>query len=293
MKKYLAMLCATMLCVCCLGLVACGGGSASSSAAASGSASASAASASASAASASASAASASASAASASASSAAPASFAGNWKLAAMIYQGITMSGDFSALAGQDVDISIAIKDDGTGTMTYQGEAADFTWEKKGDNVITLKPTGEDTQTLDVTMKDGALFMTAPMENMEAEAIFTTDGVYAGATEIDMSKATPIKSADELVGNWTVCGLSMMGMSMYGDAASLSAVAGDTDVTATFTKNGKATIMGDEGTFAVDANGATVTFDGVSLPIVALGDKVAIDLSEALGTNMVMVFSK
>ena len=40
-------------------------------------------------------------------------------------------------------------------------------------------------------------------------------------------------------------------------------------------------------------ANGATVTFDGISLPIVALGDKVAIDLSEALGTNMVMVFSK
>ena len=61
MKKYLAMLCATMLCVCCLGLAACGG-SGSGSAAASGSASASA----------------------SASSSSAAV-SYAGDWKFAGM----------------------------------------------------------------------------------------------------------------------------------------------------------------------------------------------------------------
>lgn len=209
------------------------------------------------------------------------------------MEYQGVMISGDFSAVAGQDVEMTISIKDDGKGSMAMQGESVDFTWTKKDDATITIKPATEDGESIDVTLKDGALFMTAPMDEVQAEAIFTPDGTYANAKEIDMSKATAVKSADELVGTWTACGLSMMGMSVYGDAASLTSIAGGTDMTATFTKDGKVTVMGGEGTYTVDGNGAVATIEGAEVPIKVLDGNIALDLSGATGMDMVFVLSK
>ncbi len=282
MRKYVAIVCAAMLFVCCLALGACSGGASSS-------------------------AASGSASAASASASSAsAQASFAGDWKLAAVETQGITMAGDLEAVLGQGNNLSLSIKEDGTGTMTFGGETADFKWEQKDASTITVKPeaqadssassaSSESTtqKTADVTMKDGALFMALEEDSFSGNAIFTKDGTYADAKIIKTDEAKPITSADSLVGTWTLCGMNMMGISMYGDAKALSAMAGDTDTTMVFDKDGKVTMMGSEAQYTVGADGASITEGSTSIPVKALGDDIIIDMSDMLGMEMVMVFSK
>ena len=262
MKKFLVMICAAMLCVCCLGLAACGGGSS----AASGSAS--------------------------ASASSEAAPTFPGEWKLAAVEYQGLTMAGDLSQVMGEDLNINMTIKDDGTGTLVYQGESADFAWTQKDASTITIAPTDNSSESYDATLKDGALSMTAPVEGTEMNLIFTADGTYAGATEIDLSKATAIKSVDELVGTWQLCGMTYMGASLYGDPATLASIAGESDTSITFDKDGKVSLMGSEVSYTVDANGASISESGITLPIQNLNGDIAIDLS-SVGVDMVMVFSK
>lgn len=289
MKKYLAMMCAAMLCVCCLALAACGGGT-SSSAAASGSGS--------------------SASASASEASSAAQPSFVGEWKFAALEYQGMTLAGDLSAVIGQDMDVSLVIKDDGTGTMSFQGESADLKWTQKDASTITLTVSDADAssasssasasasasdepQSIDVVMKDNALFMEMNDADIQGTIIFTPDGVYADAKIIDLASATPIKSADELVGDWTLCGVNMMGVSVYGDPASLAAIAGDTDVNASFTKDGKVTMMGEEMQFSVESDGAYLTVEDAKLPVKSLDGDIVVDLSAYAGTDIALVFGK
>jgi hypothetical protein len=275
MKKYLAMLCATMLCVCCLALAACGGSS-SSSAAASGSASASA---------------SASAS------SSAAQATFVGDWKLAAIEYENIMMSGDFDAMFGDGMNMTLSIKEGGTGTMGFGGDTTNIKWTEKGADAISITPeaTSENPnpQTFDATLKDGALSMLMEQDSFSGTVFFTKDGTYAGATAISVDNAKPITSEDALVGTWNLIGMNMLGINMFGSGEDLSAMAGGTDTAITFEKGGKVTFMGESTTYTVGADGAAIAEGDLSVPIKALDNNILIDMSDLLGMQMVMVFSK
>ena len=289
MKKYLAMLCATMLCVCCLGLAACGGNASSSAAASGSSASASA----------------------SASSSAADPtAVFVSTWKLAAIESQGITMAGDLAAMLGENATMGLVIEDNGKGVMTMGTESADFTWVAKDDSTITITPvaksdssdssasasassTSTTLTSVDVTYVEGALFMEMSQDSFTGSAIFTADGTFGGAKLIDTAAAKNITSEDALVGKWTLCGMNMMGISMYGPADALASLAGDTDVTVTFEKGGKVNLMGQEATYTVGADGATVDMSGVKVPVKDLDGDIVIDLTDALGMDMAMVFEK
>lgn len=301
MRKNLAMLCAAMLFACCLALGACSGGG-SSSAASSGSASASA-----------------GASSASASASASAQASFEGTWKLAAVESQGITMAGDFSSIIGSEQGMSLTIKADGTGEISMNDETAPLTWTQKDATTITIDAKNADGSasnasaeagsasaeagsdaseaahglTTDVTLKDGALYMDMTQDSFSGTAIFTADGTFAAAKEINSAAATPITSEDALVGSWTLSGMNMMGISMYGDAKDLAAMAGDSDMSLSFEKGGKCNLMGSEATYAVSADGAAITESGMGIPVKALGDDIAIDMTDLIGMEMIMVFSK
>ena len=271
MKKFLAVLCASLLCVCCLALAACGGGSASSS-----SASAS---------------------------SSAAPADpmekYYGDWKIAAAEVNGVTMSGDFGTLLGEDTSGStLSVKSDGTGSITFGGESVDFTWAQNTDDsiVITPKTESDSIKTAPVKYEDGALKMTMEDNDMTGTLIFTADGTYPGAKEISADAATPITSEAALVGEWKLTGANMMGISMYGSADDLAAVmGGTTDTTLTFEQGGTAKAFGEDATWTVGSDGASFTMSGTSIPVKALGDDIVIDASAELGGTMtiLMVFSK
>ena len=124
MKKYLSLLCAALLCACCLALAACGGSSGASTAA-SGSA---------------------------ASAAADPTEKFIGDWKFAAMEYQGMTMTGDLNAILDTDEAMTFSLKEDGTSSMVINGDAAEATWELKDENTITFMTTeAEETRTFDV----------------------------------------------------------------------------------------------------------------------------------------------
>lgn len=296
MKKYLAMLCATMMCVCCLGLVACGGGS-SSSAAASGSASASA-----------------SASSASASASSAsAEADFVGTWKLAALESQGVIMTGDLSAMIGDETGFALDIKADGTGSMSVGAEAVEMTWVKKDANTITVTPVQSASAsaesasasaesasaesavptTMDIVYEEGNLTLEMSDETMTGTLWFSKDGTYEDAMNISIADSKPITSMDALVGTWRLSGINMMGVNMYGTADALSAIAGGADTSLTIASDGKVTMSGQETEVTIDATGASIASGGMSLPIVDFHGDIIVDMSGVLGMEMMMLFTK
>ena len=281
MKKYLAILCASMMCVCCLALAACGGNAASSSASASASASA--------------------AESASVSSVAADPSEqFIGDWKLACIEMQGITVTGDYSAILGSESTetMGLTIKEGGTGSMSFAGDATDITWELKGDDTIAVTPTSESSsmEAVDVVAKDDSLQMTMSDDELTGTVVFTKDGTWADAKEITADAATAITSESDLIGTWKMSGASMAGMTMYGDADALSAAMGtELDSTLVFEQGGKAKAFGEDATWSIGSDGAVIESSGIQIPVKALGDDLVIDGSSFMGGSVtfLMVFSK
>ena len=281
MSKRLALLWATLLCVCGLTLAACGGTSKSGDAGASGGAAAE------------------------------KPADpsekFLGEWKLAAIQTEGITVVGDFSIMMDTDAGVSLTLEKDGTGAMAFDDESGTLSWKLVDDNSIELTIAEEGEQdddapitvgeTVKVTYEDGVLSLPMDDDDMQGTLLFSADGTVKKYPEIDTSTATEITSRNALVGEWKLTGMNFSGASMYGDADSIAAIVGEsTDPTIVVPKEGPVTLMGDEAELSVSGSGATVSVAGTSVPIKALGDDIIVDLSEMtiLGdADIVMRFSK
>ena len=282
MKKYLALLCASMLCVCCLALAACGGSASSSAASASASGSAASAS----------TAASASSAAASSSAAATDPQQlFAGEWKLAGLQSQGVTMVGDLGAILGNG-EVRFVLNADGSASVTMGEDTADATWKTTGDT--TAEITVNDNA-VPLSYEDGAILVTMENDGFNGTMILTKDGTYAKLTTIDAEGATAITSESALIGNWNLCGVNMMGVSMYGSAEDLAAVSGDSDMTLVIEQGGSAKIMGGDATWSVGSDGASISIDGVTIPVQALDNgNLIVDASGITGgMSVVLVYSK
>lgn len=279
MKKYWALIFAAVLCVGCLGLAACGGSGSSNEGSSDQAATAPD----------------------EGAAGSAAPAAdptakFIGDWKIAAVEYNGVTMAGDFSKYVGLDGGGTLAINADGTGTLNLgESRSGDFKWEASGDDAITATVNENSTP---IEYRDGALFLVLEQDGQKGSAIFTPDGTYAAAKEITVKGATPITSEAELLGTWKLTGLSMAGISVYGDADTLRAAMGvEADPDVTFEKGGVAKMNTEDGTWTVDANGAILNTkfvtEDVACPVLMLGDDIVIDFSGAAGAELYMLMSK
>lgn len=272
MKKYLAILCASMMCACCLALAACGGSgssAAASSAAVSGSASASAA---------------------ASSASAATEADLTGEWKLAAVDYQGVTMVGDFSVLLEDTANVTLNLKADGTGSMTMGSDSGDLTWTRNG-NDVTLTANSKD---LAATYEDDAIAIKMQDADFNGTMYLTKDGTFKNATVISAEGAQNVTTSDNVVGEWKLCALTMMGVTMYGDADALASAIGDTNTTLALNADGSATVFGTDGlAYSITDKGLELTADGDTLVVKKLDDKLVIDATEIYGSSMVMVFSK
>ena len=276
----------TVVClmIACLALVACGGsgGSSATSSAASSSASASSASASASVSSASA----------SSSASSSGVGDFTGTWKLAAAESQGVTMGGNFGEMFGVEEGVTMTVNADGTGKLALSDQAGDFTWAENDASSIYVTPQSADgvtaQQAILATCKDGALFMPYEQGGQTADLVFTRDGNYAGAKQITLEGAVPITSEEKLYGTWKLVGMNMGGVSMTGSAEDLGALMAGGEPDITFEGGGVAQMSAGNGTWAVTADGATLTSEDITgkhtVPILAIGDEIALDYSGAFG---------
>ena len=230
---------------------------------------------------------------------------FAGTWKLAAAESQGVYMAGNFTELlelsdeGGGSVDLTINA--DKTGIINLGDESANFTWELKSDDVITITPETETEKvgtTADISYKEDALWLTIEQEDQEASLIYTKDGVFAGAKDFSMADATPITSKDELIGKWTMSGLKMMGISMYGDAEALKNSTGGEEIYIDFKEDGTTEMSGKGGTWEVTQDGASMTSEEINgtftYPVKKLGDDIVVDCSAMLnGTEYLVVLSK
>lgn len=276
-KKLLALLCTIALSVCCLTLAACGssnGGSGSDTS------------------------------------------KFVGDWQMAALQTEGVTIAGDWSAVLGEEANLTMTVNEDGTGTMAYNDESADFKWAAaESGNGITVSPTDAEkvasglssilsgsgdgdstaTESFDLTYDDAnqAVVLSEETDGAQASVYLTADGKLASMPTISVDDTEAIASADQLVGDWKLTGVNMMGITMYGDAESLATMIGDTDMSMSLAEDGTGTMAGSDVSWAIGDDGATITAADMDVPVTAQGDSIVTDLSSAYGIEMVMVYSK
>lgn len=204
---------------------------------------------------------------------------------------EGVTMCGDLSMVL-EDNNIVVTLNADGTANMAMGDESYDFTWKTTGDT--TAEATVNDN-TVPLSYEDGAVFMTMESDDFSGTIILTEDGTYTKLATVTADGAKAITSEDALVGTWKLCAMNMLGVSMYGEPEALAAAGGSTDTSITFEKGGKVTLMGEEATWTVDANGASIDDAGTAVPVQMLDNgNLVMDLSDMLGgMQMIMVFSK
>lgn len=230
---------------------------------------------------------------------------FLGSWILAAAEQDGVYMAGNFGEMLGMSDTGMLNINEDGSGDITLGNEEADkaaFTWTLTSDDVITLKAeqttdyTGED---IEITYKDEALAMTMKQDDKTATAYFTHDGSFAGARVIDMEKAEKITSKDELIGKWTMSGMQMMGITVYGDQEAMSNM-GSGETFIQFNEDGTVEMAATSGTWKIDDSGATMSASDITgaytVPVKKIDDDIVLDYSNVDAYQQlgwIAVFSK
>jgi len=243
-------------------------------------------------------------------------AKFLGDWKLAYIESQGMTIMGDLSglqALSGADMSIGLTINDDGTASMTLGSESADMKWEQVSDDKFSLTVASESKEgeeakegeeellpeSIDVTCTGDELRfnLTSSTDEQEsgegiAEAmttgamVLTHDGTSDRVSVPSLADATPITSADALVGDWKLRGMGIFGLVMVGDTDNVDELFGEESGNVSFAEDGSCNFIGSDATYVVDENGAKVTDKqtNTEASISALGDDIVIDLSDSLG---------
>lgn len=230
---------------------------------------------------------------------------FLGSWNMAAAEQDGIYMAGNFGEMLGMSDLGMLNISADGSGDITLGDEEADkvaFTWTMKADDVITLKAEKETDYTgeeIELTYGDEALAMTMEQDGKTATAFFTHDGSYAGAKVIDMEKTDKITSKDELTGKWTMSGMQMMGITVYGDQEAMANM-GSGETYVTFNDDGSVEMAATSGTWKIDDSGATLSASDITgsytVPVKKMGDEIVLDYSNVeayKGLGWIAVFSR
>ena len=231
---------------------------------------------------------------------------FTGDWKLAAAESQGVYMAGNFTELLELSDEgngnVTLTVNADKTGVINLGDESAGFTWELKSDDVMTITPqtdTDKVGETADISYKEDALWLTIEQDEQEASLIYTKDGIFPDAKDFRLSDATPITSDKDLIGKWSLSGLKLMGIAMYGEGEALKNATNGTDMYIDFKEDGKAEISnGSGGSWEVNSEGAAITYSDSmgthTLPVLKLGDDIVVDSSELLnGSEYLMVLSK
>lgn len=225
-----------------------------------------------------------------------------GTWKLAAMEQNGILMGGDMTAalqmtgeLEGKDVGgdlMVITIAEGGKGSMSMMGESYDITWTETATGA-TLTPVATEQNpeptSIDATLEGNALSLMMD----ENKVYFTPDGKYDALKVYDLTAAKDVSSESELVGDWNLASMSMMGITMQGDAATMANQMGLEGTALSFATGGKCTAFGSETTYVVGTDGASITDEGLKMPLKMLDGQLVIDMGSAYGMDFSLIFTK
>ena len=224
----------------------------------------------------------------------AAAASPVGSWTVAAIIQSGVTITGDLSSMLKDSGKGVITLNEDGTGSLSLWEEES-FTWSSTDNKTITI--SGADDAG-DLTFEDGTLFLTAKKDGEEATVVFTSDGTWDQAKAISMDDTKPATSPEQILGKWTLCGMNMAGLSMYGDSESMGQTTNGEETFVTFNADGSVEMAATTGSWTQTADGITLTSTDITgehtVPVMLLGDMLALDYSGTLGdVTFISVFTK
>ncbi len=295
MRKLLGIVCAIALCMACFALVACGNSSSSGDASAAGGSAATA---------------SDSASAEGSSSAASEDETFIGDWKLAAAEGDGVTFAGDFKAMYQAQSSIDLTLGEDGKGTLSFDGESEEVSWEAVDDTNATLTISRtlfddkglssseaakqEDSITVEIVLEDGSLSIPFGNRSYASTMIFTRDGQMAKLPDLDVSKAKDITSADDLKGSWTLTAVDVNSMLLYGESERLAGLINQDDVEIVFKDDGLVDVMGADSSYEVSDKGATIKINDTDFTLRMSGDDLLLEYpEETTGIQMVERFSK
>ena len=213
---------------------------------------------------------------------------YVGEWLLAYIETDGVKIVGDAGQALGFSGPAGLSIGEQGTAVLTMGSNRNDCTWVQKAPDSIELT-YGSGAKT-SVVCQGGALAMSGD----EGVFVFTADGRYPGLEDIASLKWEPIDSEQPLMGSWNLSCVEMAGITLYGDSADLARKMGLTGASCSFEAGGKCTFMGAAHDYSASQGGAFIVYDGMSLPVKAVGGKIVVDMTTAyMGTPTALVFSR
>lgn len=224
---------------------------------------------------------------------------FMGEWKFAYVESDGLTMVGDLAALeeaVGESVNIGVVFNEDGTGHLIAGDEQVEVTWELNGDgDLVATQVEDKEAEPMTFKYEDGELHginVTVDEEtSKESELIFsfTHDGKSEKMAAPKAADATAVASADALVGKWNLSGMSFMGITFSGSSEKVAEMFSDQSVATEFKDDGTCSFFDQECKYTVGDSGATIDYEGSSVPVKQLGDNIIVDLTESLGAALGM----
>jgi hypothetical protein len=224
---------------------------------------------------------------------------FLGEWKFAYIESDGLTMVGDLSALeetVGESVNIGVTFNEDGTGQVVAGDEKLDVTWELNDDgDLVATQVEDKEAEPMTFKYEDGELHginVSIDEETSEQSELiisFTHDGKSEKVTAPKVADATDITSADALVGKWNLSGMSFMGITFSGSSEKVAEMFSDQSVATEFKDDGTCSFFDQDCKYTVSDSGATIDYEGSSVPVKQLGDNIIVDLTESLGAALGM----
>ena len=198
----------------------------------------------------------------------------------------------------GTQVNMTLTVNQDGTGSVALNENTANMTWKLAGDDAITITPTTESDQMSEITAKSSGDTLDIAMsdDSFSGNLLLSKDGKVSGIEPISLAGAKNVTNASEITGTWNLTGIQFGGISMYGDSAALSKAMGDSiDPTLTINADGTAKAMGENVTWTTDSNGCSIDLgSNVMVPIKLLDGELVIDATTIMnGTEFAMLFSK
>lgn len=249
---------------------------------------------------------------------------FYGEWQLAAINSQGLTMVGDLASLLEASDNMKITISSGGDAKMSFDGETVVCTWEQTSDSTIVLSTPGDeaddasdaaddaDTEDaigdaedavenladdggeIEFTLEDGVLTVTSFTEEFDGKLYFSPDGKLAAYPAIDPANIGAADSVDAVEGDWTFSGIYFTGVTIYGDTESMAEMMGEGSETISISSDGTVEMMGETVSFEVGNEGGYIDVAGqAQLPVGIVSDYLAVDFTEAYGDDAILLYRR
>ena len=237
---------------------------------------------------------------------------YLGVWQTAGYVADGITITGDLDSALGSGLDMVLSIEQNGKGTFSYMAEDYPVDWSATDDTLSIATATevaggdillgfrnGSYDETdyiaIDFSYDNDSLLL--PLSDSE-QVILAKDGTIEDMPAVSVGDLEPITSADGVLGTWQIRGVAMGDTTFYGSGANLFQAIGldiedDEAASLTFGEDGTATFLGGNLEWRIEDDKLVLADPEMQIPVASLGDDIAVDVSRLSDSPMVMVFSK